>query len=75
MTAPGPAVGGVGGAPPAGPPVGPPPPVASIVPAPDFLNPPAGPIMTPKAAGCTYEQFIAKGWTDAQLIQQGYMVG
>lgn len=30
--------------------------------------------MTPKAAGATYESFIDGGWTDAQMIEQGYMV-
>jgi len=29
--------------------------------------------MTEKAAGASYEQFIAQGWTDEQLIAQGYM--
>lgn len=60
-----------------------------IAPDPGFLNgpgvtpappaPPApmaapGPAMTPKAAGQTHDQFIAAGWTDAQLIAQGYMI-
>jgi len=30
--------------------------------------------MTAKAAGATYEQFVAQGWTDDMLRQQGYMV-
>lgn len=31
-------------------------------------------VMTPKANGATYEQFMATGqWTDALLVQQGYM--
>jgi hypothetical protein len=30
--------------------------------------------MTDKAGGVTYEQFVAKGWTDAQLREHGYMV-
>lgn len=66
------------GAPPAyGPPAG-------VAPAPDFLNPPggapaappaapAGPVMTAKAAGTTYEAFRTAGWTDEQLRAQGYM--
>lgn len=38
--------------------------------------PPAAPIrtMTPKAAGATYESFITNGWTDALLIEHGYMM-
>ncbi len=44
--------------------------------------PPAAPVlptapakvMTTKAAGQPYDQFIAAGWTDAQLIADGYMV-
>lgn len=34
---------------------------------------PSGPVMTPKAAGVSYEAFKAKGWTDDQLKTQGYM--
>lgn len=34
----------------------------------------AGPRMTPKAGGATYEQMIAAGWTDALLIQHGHML-
>jgi hypothetical protein len=53
------------------------PPAPGITPAPDFLAPPpaapAGPVMTAKAAGHTYQQFIEKGWKDDQLIAQGYM--
>lgn len=30
--------------------------------------------MTAKAAGASYETFIAQGWTDALLVQHGYMV-
>jgi hypothetical protein len=33
----------------------------------------AGPVMLPAAKGTTYEAFIAKGWTDAQLIANGMM--
>lgn len=34
---------------------------------------PSGPAMTAKANGTTYEQFRAAGWTDLQLVEQGYM--
>ena len=30
--------------------------------------------MTAKAGGATYEQFVAQGWTDAMLREQGYML-
>lgn len=50
-------------------------------PARDFLTPPVAPVapapvkqMTAKAGGATYEQFVAQGWTDAQMIEQGYLV-
>jgi len=54
----------------------------TVVPNHDFLNPPApdavpapaGPVMTAKAGGATYEAFIAKGWTDANMRAQGYLV-
>jgi hypothetical protein len=63
-----------------------PPPVAvvSAPPAPytAILNTPIAPpapavlvrAMTEKAAGLTYEQYIANGWTDVLLIQHGYML-
>lgn len=37
--------------------------------------PPAAParVMTAKAAGMTYEAYIASGWTDVQLVQHGMM--
>jgi len=54
-----------------------------VAPAPSFLQPPppaapppaAPPAhnMTAKAAGASYEQFRAQGWTDDQMKQQGYM--
>lgn len=53
------------------------PPPAPVVPNPAILQvPPAAPVrtMTAKAAGATYEQFVAQGWTDDMLRQQGYMV-
>jgi hypothetical protein len=31
--------------------------------------------MLPAAGGTTYEQFIAAGWTEAQMIQHGKMAG
>jgi hypothetical protein len=48
---------------------------AIVAPAPSNLPPapPAGPVMTAKAAGASREAFLAAGWTDAQLIAQGYM--
>lgn len=65
----------------------PPPPAAiSVAPSPTFLAPPppgaapaapaapTGPVMTALAKGLTYAQFIAQGWNDAQLRQNGYMV-
>lgn len=59
------------------------PPGVSTVPA-GAMPPPAAPaapmpaatrIMTPKAGGVSYEAFVAKGWTDTALREQGYMVG
>jgi len=47
-----------------------PPPPPAAAPAPPA--PPAGPKMTAAAAGVTYEQFIAKGWTLEQMIAGGY---
>lgn len=40
----------------------------------DAPPPPSGPVMTEKAAGKPYESFTAKGWTDAQLRANGYIV-
>lgn len=45
-----------------------PPPPADAAP-----PPPAGPAMTDKAGGKTYESFIAAGWNDDQLRQHGYL--
>jgi hypothetical protein len=44
-----------------------------------ILTPPAPPaapqrVMTEKAQGNTYEAMIAQGWTDAMLVQHGYML-
>lgn len=36
-------------------------------------SPSSGPKMTAKAGGASYQAFIAAGWTDANLIAQGYM--
>ena len=36
--------------------------------------PPAGPTMTPKANGVTYEAYRAAGWSDDQLRQNGLMI-
>lgn len=66
--------------PPATPPAAP----VSVTPHPGILTPPVTPPappaaparqMTPKAAGQTYEAYIAAGWTDALLIEHGLMVG
>jgi hypothetical protein len=50
-------------------------PVAAPAPAAP-VAPPAQPIkvMTAKAAGATYEQFVAGNWTDEAMIREGYMV-
>lgn len=50
----------------------PPPPAA---PAPPVPPPPvaAGPQMTPKANGASYEQFRQAGYTDQMMVEQGYM--
>ncbi len=52
-----------------------------VTPHPTILNaavdappPPTGKVMTAKAAGATYESFTGKGWTDALLVQHGYML-
>jgi hypothetical protein len=46
-----------------------------VQPHPAILQPPAAPIrqMTAKAAGATYEAMIAAGWTEALLVQHGYL--
>lgn len=53
--------------------VGTPPAPGSATPPPPPPVAPAGPVMTPKAAGQTYASFIAAGWTDATLKAHGYM--
>lgn len=47
------------------------PPVSPAVPVP--ASPSSGPQMTAKAAGSSYQAFVSAGWTDANLIAQGYM--
>jgi hypothetical protein len=42
-----------------------------VVPMP--ASPSSGPQMTAKAQGSSYQAFISAGWTDANLIAQGYM--
>lgn len=42
-------------------------------PAPPAPPVPAGPVMTAKAGGATYEAMVAAGWNDAQLREHGYM--
>lgn len=49
-------------------------PPTPVVPNPAILNVPAPKQMTAKAAGAPYEAFVAQGWTDDMLRQQGYMV-
>lgn len=50
------------------------PPSVPVVPNPAILNVPVPKQMTAKAGGGTYDQFIAGGWTDDMLRQQGYML-
>jgi hypothetical protein len=57
-----------------------PPAAVEVVPATAFLSPPPPPppaapvrVMTATAQG-PYEGYIAAGWTDALLIQHGYML-
>ena len=53
-------------------------PAFTAVPAPVAPPPaaPAAPVrqMTAKAAGATFESFIASGWNEGQLIEHGYML-
>ena len=55
-------------------------PTVPTVPHTGILQPPAPPVpaaparvMLPKAGGVSYEQFIAAGWSDAQLVENGMM--
>ena len=45
----------------------------AVAPNPAFLDPPPARAMTDKAAA-SYEAYIGSGWTDAQLVQHGYML-
>lgn len=50
---------------------------APVVPNHDFVAPPpaaTGPVMTAKAGGATWDQFVAKGWTEQMAREQGYIV-
>jgi hypothetical protein len=49
----------------------PPPPNHAIL---QIPNAPATPVMTAKAQGSTYNEFIAKGWTDQMLREHGYII-
>ena len=51
-------------------PAGAPPPAPAAPPPPVV----AGPIMTPAAGANTYDQYIAAGWTHAQLVTAGFVV-
>jgi hypothetical protein len=42
-------------------------------PPPATASPSSGPQMTAKAAGASYQAFISAGWTQANLIAEGYM--
>ena len=46
---------------------------APVIPLPNVPAAPSSPKMTAKAAGASYQAFITGGWTDANLIAQGYM--
>lgn len=50
----------------------PPPPSGSAPPPPPPPPPPSGPRMAAKAAGVSYQQFLANGWTDETLKANGY---
>ncbi len=69
----------------AAPPILVPPPAVAVAPNPQILMPPppaavpvapvaAGPVMTAKAAGVTYEAMVAGGWTREAMVQHGYCV-
>ena len=47
-------------------------PAVPIVPDTAFMTPPAAPVMTAKAGGATYEQFVANGWTLEKMRAEGY---
>lgn len=52
----------------------PPPPYDAHLPPPPAPPAPAGPVMTAKANGATFEQFVANGWTEETLRANGYIV-
>lgn len=39
----------------------------------DTPPPPSGPVMTAKAGGKSFQSFVDKGWTEAQLREHGYI--
>ena len=49
-------------------------PVPSVPPVPPAAITSPTNVMTAKAKGQTYEAMVAVGWTDAQLISEGYMI-
>jgi len=49
-------------------------PAPAPVPAPVPAAPAPTLIMTAKANGASYESFVAQGWTDAMMVEQGYAV-
>lgn len=51
-------------------------PLPSVPPAPPAPAPPStsGPVMTAKAGGTSYQAFKTAGWTDENLVAQGFMV-
>ena len=51
--------------------IAPQPPAPPVPPTPAVPSP--SKMMTAKAAGATYEQFTAQGWSDAQMIAAGYL--
>jgi hypothetical protein len=56
-------------APPVAPPSAPP---AATAPSASYIP---APVMTPAAGNTTHAAYMAAGWTDAQLIAAGYMIG
>ena len=50
------------------------PPAPAMPPVPVAPAAPAPKVLTAKAGGATYEQMIGAGWTDALLVQHGYML-
>jgi hypothetical protein len=50
-----------------------PPPTPEVAPTPPPVPEPAKPLMTAKANGVAYDEFIAQGWTDETLKIHGYI--